>query len=70
MTRKPFIYLSSLILSILLLSGCGSNESQTAATSNSQETSQSTTSSTVDLNEIELPQLDSEVKENEDLVEM
>ncbi|MHC5267743.1 peptidylprolyl isomerase [Enterococcus sp. LJL98] len=64
MTYKKFILFSTSILTTFALAACTTGETKT---SKSEETQ---TSESIDLNTLELPQLDSEVKENESVVEI
>lgn len=62
---KKWIYLLSAATSLLLFAACSNG------TTNNTETAESTTTSeSVDLNALELPQLETEIQENEDVVEM
>lgn len=70
MNKKLGFYLASLVLTVTLLGACGSNDSKTTSTASSKEVTATTTSSFADLSTIELPQLDSEVQADEDLIEM
>ncbi|MGX7195231.1 peptidylprolyl isomerase [Enterococcus olivae] len=65
MKKKKISLFFTAVASMLLLSACSTSETQ-----ESTSTSSSTSESSVDLSTIELPQLDSEVKENESLVEI
>ncbi|WP_321383682.1 peptidylprolyl isomerase [uncultured Enterococcus sp.] len=55
----------ALSAAVVLLAACGDNSS-----SSSSNTTESTTKESVDLNALELPQLEAEVADNEDLIEM
>ncbi len=68
MKNKKLTLLFTTAASVLLLAAC-SNPS-TPKESTTATSSSTTESSSVDLTTIELPQLDTEVKDNEDLVEM
>ncbi|MFV0558346.1 MAG: peptidylprolyl isomerase [Enterococcus sp.] len=65
MKLKKIALMTSTLCAVALLGACDSN----STTSQSSSTVQ-TTSSSVDLNTLELPQLSSEVADNEDLIEM
>lgn len=63
----------SMAATLLFAAGCTSNGSDTASSSTKESTEKTTETSTVesiDLNSLELPQLNTEVADNEDLVEM
>lgn len=63
----------SMTATLLFAAGCTSNGSDTASSSTKESTEKTTETSTVesiDLNSLELPQLNTEVADNEDLVEM
>lgn len=66
MKNKKLALLFTTAASLALLAACTNNSS----TATSESTATTTESSSVDLNALALPQLDSEVKENEALVEM
>lgn len=67
--KKIGTSLFTLSAAVLLLAACGDN-SKTNSSSSAEETSESTTKESVDLNALELPQLSTEVSDNEDLIEM
>ncbi|AYW44964.1 peptidylprolyl isomerase [Tetragenococcus koreensis] len=64
MKKTIFPLLGTAFVSLLLLSACTNDASQTTTSS------QATTEPSVDLNALELPQLDQEPKDNEDVIEM
>lgn len=66
MKNKKLALLFTTAASLALLAACTTNSS----TATSESTATTTESSSIDLNALALPQLDSEVKENEALVEM
>lgn len=66
--KKKWFALTA-ITSLFFLGAC-SNQETTNTTDESKSAAEETTSSSVDLNALDLPQLDTEVKENEDLIEM
>ena len=66
MTYKRFILLSTTILTTLSLAACTTNNSDSPSSSEAP-TSESTRE---DLSQLELPQLDTEIKENESVVEL
>ena len=66
MTYKRFILLSTTILTTLSLAACTTNNSDSPSSSETP-TSESTRE---DLSQLELPQLDTEIKENESVVEL
>ena len=66
MTYKRFILLSTTILTTLSLAACTTNNSDSPSSSETP-TSESTIE---DLSQLELPQLDTEIKENESVVEL
>lgn len=66
MTYKRFILLSTTILTTLSLAACTTNNSDSTSSSETS-TSESTRE---DLSQLELPQLDTEIKENESVVEL
>jgi len=74
--RKIMLASSALLLSLALFSACGNSGSaknDTATSKSSAKTEQSTktsSSESVDINALELPQLSTEVAKDEDLVEM
>lgn len=84
MKRKKFILMGVLASAALLFAACGSNEtssssSSSAASSTSESSSSATESSSsttpsssesIDLDTIALPQLDTEIAPNEDVVDM
>lgn len=67
MKMKPILIASTIAATLLLVTGCTTNE--TKQTTGSTETESKTTES-VDLNSLDLPQLSDEVTEDEDLVEL
>ncbi|WP_086347489.1 peptidylprolyl isomerase [Candidatus Enterococcus clewellii] len=60
----------ALSAAVLLLAACGDNSKTNSSSSSSADSSSSTTKESVDLNALELPQLSTEVADNEDLIEM
>lgn len=66
MTYKRLILLSTTILTTLSLAACTTNNSDSTSSSETS-TSESTRE---DLSQLELPQLDTEIKENESVVEL
>lgn len=66
MKIKKRVLLFTTFASVALLAACNN----TTATKESTTASSETTETSVDLNKLALPQLDKEVKENEDLVEL
>jgi peptidyl-prolyl cis-trans isomerase A (cyclophilin A) len=66
MKNKKRVLLFTTFASIALLAACNN----TTATKDSTAISSTTTETSVDLNQLDLPQLDKEVKENEDLIEL
>lgn len=74
LTKKWMTLSASLLLSLAVLGACGSDKSANNTTDKSQTNQSSSVVSedndTVDINSLELPQLSSEVADNEDLVEM
>lgn len=64
-TKKIFV-LTSLLMGSFLFTACGESKSTTTASSSSE----TKTSDSIDLNSLELPQLSSEVTDDEDLVEL
>ncbi|MBP1045622.1 peptidylprolyl isomerase [Enterococcus sp. BWM-S5] len=60
----------ALSAAVVLLAACGDNTKTEGSSSKSADTSKSTTEESVDLNALELPQLSTEVADNEDLIEM
>lgn len=71
-TKKLLVSLSVLALTLFVAAGCGNDKKSAGSTGSSKTAESSTTESTkkVDLNSLELPQLSTEVAENEALVEM
>lgn len=65
MKNKKMLLFVTTLASVALLAACTNTTDSTE-----QTTSSETSQSSVDLSTVELPQLDSEVQENEDLVEM
>ena len=59
----------ALTVSVLFLAACGNGNSNTTGSSSSSSAT-SSSSEAVDLNALDLPQLSTEVAENEDLIEM
>ncbi|WP_165006752.1 MULTISPECIES: peptidylprolyl isomerase [unclassified Enterococcus] len=73
MKKNKLVLSVSLAAALLFAAGCSANDSSSATsteTTKSSETVKSSTEESVDLNALDLPQLSSEVAENEDLVEM
>ncbi|BAO06819.1 peptidylprolyl isomerase [Enterococcus mundtii] len=73
MKHKKLFLTMSMAATLLFAAGCTSNGSDTASSSTKESTEKTTETSTVesiDLNSLELPQLNTEVADNEDLVEM
>lgn len=73
MKHKKIFLTMSMAATLLFAAGCTSNGSDTASSSTKESTEKTTETSTVesiDLNSLELPQLNTEVADNEDLVEM
>ncbi|MBE6173354.1 MAG: peptidylprolyl isomerase, partial [Enterococcus faecium] len=73
MKHKKLFLTMSMAATLLFAAGCTSNGSDTASSSTEESTEKTTETSTVesiDLNSLELPQLNTEVADNEDLVEM
>lgn len=73
MKHKKLFLTMSMAATLLFAAGCTSNGSDTASSSTKESTEKTTETSTVesiDLNFLELPQLNTEVADNEDLVEM
>ncbi|NBA62144.1 peptidylprolyl isomerase [Enterococcus mundtii] len=73
MKHKKLFLTMSMAATLLFVAGCTSNGSDTASSSTKESTEKTTETSTVesiDLNSLELPQLNTEVADNEDLVEM
>lgn len=73
MKHKKLFLTMSMAATLLFAAGCTSNSSDTASSSTKESTEKTTETSTVesiDLNSLELPQLNTEVADNEDLVEM
>lgn len=73
MKHKKLFLTISMAATLLFAAGCTSNGSDTASSSTKESTEKTTETSTVesiDLNSLELPQLNTEVADNEDLVEM
>ncbi len=68
--NKILIASTSLILSIFLLGACGSSKDTKTKNSDDAKQTSATKEEKVDLNKLELPQLSTEVAENESLVEM
>ena len=70
--NKLIIGLTSLVLTTLLFTACGSSTSQSKNASQESSTAKSSekTEESVDLNSLELPQLNKDVADNEDLVEL
>lgn len=66
---KLFLASTSLLMSLFLLGACGGSNTS-SQTKESNQTEQSSAESKVDVNSLELPQLSTEVAENEALVEM
>lgn len=73
MKHKKLFLTMSMTATLLFAAGCTSNGSDTTSSSTKESTEKTTETSTVesiDLNSLELPQLNTEVADNEDLVEM
>ncbi|WP_260697454.1 cyclophilin type peptidyl-prolyl cis-trans isomerase [Enterococcus sp. DIV1368b] len=73
MKHKKLFLTMSMAATLLFAAGCTSNGSDTASSSTKESTEKTTETSTVEsinLNSLELPQLNTEVADNEDLVEM
>lgn len=73
MKHKKLFLTMSMAATLLFAAGCTSNGSDTASSSTKESTEKTTETSTVesiDLNSLELPQLNTEAADNEDLVEM
>ncbi|OTP11971.1 cyclophilin type peptidyl-prolyl cis-trans isomerase [Enterococcus sp. 10A9_DIV0425] len=73
MNRKKIILSLSMAATLLFAAGCTNNSTDNTSSSSSETTEKTTASSTVesiDLNALDLPQLSSEVADNEDLIEM
>ncbi|MGM0253708.1 MULTISPECIES: peptidylprolyl isomerase [unclassified Enterococcus] len=73
MKHKKLFLTMSMAATLLFAAGCTSNGSDTASSSTKESTEKTTETSTVesiDLNSLELPQLNTEVADNDDLVEM
>ncbi|MBO1299270.1 MULTISPECIES: peptidylprolyl isomerase [Enterococcus] len=73
MKHKKLFLSMSMAATLLFAAGCTSNGSDNASSSTNETTEKTTETSTVesiDLNSLELPQLNTEVADNEDLVEM
>lgn len=73
MKHKKLFLTMSMAATLLFAAGCTSNGSDTASSSTKESTEKTTETSTVesiDLNSLELPQLNTEVADNEDLIEM
>ncbi|MBO0462826.1 peptidylprolyl isomerase [Enterococcus sp. DIV1298c] len=73
MKHKKLFLSMSMAATLLFVAGCTSNGSDNASSSTNETTEKTTETSTVesiDLNSLELPQLNTEVADNEDLVEM
>lgn len=73
MKHKKLFLTMSMAATLLFAAGCTSNGSDTASSSTKESTEKTTETSTVesiDLNSLELPQLNTEVADNEDLVKM
>lgn len=67
--NKWFLGASTLVLSTLLFAACGNDNKEEAVPFNS-DSAQSSEKEKVDLNSLDLPQLNKEVADNEDLIEM
>lgn len=67
--NKLILATTTLLLSVTLLAACGGNNKNTTSSS-SKTASSSSTEEKVDINSLELPQLSTEVADNEALVEM
>lgn len=69
--NKLLLASTSLLLSVFLLGACGNNSAkETKKTDSTEQATSSEKEKKVDINKLELPQLDTEVADNEDLVEM
>lgn len=69
MNKKIMWTLATLALTTVALSAC-TNDTKTTATSTTTAQSETKTSDSVDLNALDLPQLDKNVKADEDLVQL
>lgn len=67
--NKWFLGASTLVLSTMLFAACGNDNKEEAVPFNS-DSAQSSEKEKVDLNSLDLPQLNKEVADNEDLIEM
>lgn len=67
MIKKRILGVALLFSVTLFITGCNTSSTSTTASSTNKTTE---TSEKVDVNQLDLPQLDPEVKENEDLVEL
>lgn len=67
--NKWFLGASTLVLSTMLFAACGNDNKEEAVPFNS-DSAQSSEKEKVDLNSLDLPQLNKEVADNEDVIEM
>lgn len=68
--NKWFLGASTLVLSTMLFAACGNDTKKEEAVPFNSDSAQSTEKEKVDLNSLDLPQLNKEVADNEDLIEM